>query len=369
MKRSIKLIGTLRACAVLLALVMAAGCIPRSTGPTEVGVRTRKLGLFGTKGVEDKVYPPGSTYFFVPFLSDWNTFDTRLNVLDMSGSDTKGDRKMRDDLLFKTVDGNDISLDIVVSWRIDPQKAPMILQEVATDMDELKENVIRTVTRSKPRDIFGELNTEEFYLSDKRTTKAQEVAKALNDILTPYGVIVENVGTSDYRFNPEYQKAIEDRKIAEQRVEKAKSTKRATEEDYRAKVEVAKGDVSRVKAEVDGMYKQAVIKADANFKQEEKRAEAIRLEGKAEAEGITKMNEALSGTGGEAVVKLAIAEALSGKKILLVPMGEGFDVRSTNINALLDLYGVKRLAQDAQQPPAASAAPAAPIAPAPPRKK
>jgi hypothetical protein len=179
-------------------------------------------------------------------------------------------------------------------------------------------------------------------------------------------VIVENVGTSDYRFNPEYQKAIEDRKIAEQRIEKAKSTKRATEEEYRAKVEEAKGDVSRVKAEADGVYKQAVIKADASYKQEEKRAEAIRLEGQAEAEGITKMNEALSGTGGEAVVKLAIAEALNGKKILLVPMGEGFDVRSTNINALLDLYGIKRLAQDAQQPPAA---PTVPAAPAPPRKK
>lgn len=326
------------------------GCVPRSTGPTEVGVRVRKLGFFAKKGVEEKVYPPGSTFFFVPFLSDWYTFDTRLNVLEMSGSDTKGDRKWRDDLLFKTVDGNDISLDIIVSWRIDPQKAPMILREVAADMDELKDNVIRTVTRSKPRDIFGELDTEDFYLADKRTQKAQEVLKALNEILNPYGVIVENVGTSDYRFNPEYQKAIEERKIAEQRIEKAKSTKRATEEEYRAKIEEAKGEVAVVKAEADGMYQQAVIQADAKFKQDEKRAEATRAEGQAEAAGIRKMNEALSAAGGEAVVKLAIADALSGKKILPVPMGDGFDVRSTNINALLGMYGVKTMGENAQTP-------------------
>lgn len=345
-------LNLVRVSAILTLLVLAAGCMPYSTGPTEVGVRTRKLGLLGAKGVEDKVYPPGATYFFVPFLSDWHTFDTRLNNLDMSGSDLKGDRKGRDDLLFKTIDGNDMSLDIIVSWRIDPQLAPKILQEVAINMDELKENIIRTVTRSKPRDIFGELNTEEFYLADKRTEKAAQVVQTLNEILKPYGVIVENVGTADYRFNPEYQKAIEDRKVAQQRAEKAKSTTRATEEEYRSKVEEAKGEVGKIKAEADGMFEQAKIRAEAQFKQEEKTAEAIRLEGQAEAEGIRKMNEALSGGGGEAVVKLAIAEALKGKKIALVPMGEGLDVRSTNINGLLDMYGLKSLGKDAQTPEA-----------------
>ncbi len=346
----LRLAGRLTAAALLLILV--TGCVPRSTGPTEVGVRTRKFALLSKKGVDDQVYPPGSTFFFVPFLNDWNTFDTRLNTLDMSGSAIKGDRKGRDDLLLKTVDGNDISLDIVVSWRIDPKKASLILQNVASNMDELKENIIRTVTRSKPRDLFGELRTEDFYLADKRNEKAQAVIKALNEILNPYGVIVENVGTSDYRFNPEYQKAIEERKIAEQRVEVAKSKKRATVEEYLAKVEEAKGEVSQIKAKADGAYKQEVIKADAQYKQMERQSEAIKAEGRAEAEGIRKMNEALNGPGGEAIVKLAIAKALAGKRVALIPMAGGFDVRSTNINSLLELYGAKAVAQPAPPAPA-----------------
>ncbi|HPO12679.1 MAG TPA: SPFH domain-containing protein [Candidatus Hydrogenedentes bacterium] len=328
---------------LMATLVLLPGCVPRSTGPTEVGVRTVKFSLFGKKGVEDKYYPPGSTYFFVPFINDWHTFDVRLNTLEMSSTDKRGDRMGKDDLLFKTVDGNDISLDIIVSWRIDPAKAPMVLQDVATNMTELKENIIRTVTRSKPRDIFGELETEDFYLADKRSEKAEEVKEALNTILAPLGIIVERVGTGDYRFNPEYQKAIEDRKVAQQRVEKAKSTTRATEQQFVAKVEEAKGDVAKMKAEADGSFEQAKIKADAAFKQEEKRAEAIRAEGQADAAGIRKMNEALAGSGGESVVKLAIAQAMQGKKIMLVPMGEGFDVRSTNINDLLKMYGVNAL--------------------------
>jgi regulator of protease activity HflC (stomatin/prohibitin superfamily) len=219
-------------------------------------------------------------------------------------------------------------------------------------MDELKDNVIRTITRSKPRDIFGELETEDFYLADKRSEKAEEVKVALNKILEPLGVVIERVGTSDYRFGPEYQKAIEDRKVAQQRAEKAKSTTKATEQEFLAKVEEAKGDVAKMKAESDGTFEQAKIKSDAAFKQEEKRAEAVRAEGLAEAAGIRKMNEALAGSGGESVVKLAVAEALQGKKIVLVPMGEGFDVRSTNINDLLKMYGMGALgnAADAKPP-------------------
>ena len=117
-------------CSAVAALALLTGCMPYSTGATEVGVRTVKWSPFGNKGVEDKVYAPGSTYFFVPFITDWHTFDTRLQNLEMTAVTGRGDRVGRDDLLFKTIDGNDISLDVVMSYRIDPLKAPTILQVV-----------------------------------------------------------------------------------------------------------------------------------------------------------------------------------------------------------------------------------------------
>ena len=97
--------------------VSSSGCIPMPyrTGPTEVGVRTVKLGILSKKGVEEKVYAPGTTHWFVPFFTDWHTFDTRLHNLEMTGALERGDRAHRDDLLFKTIDGNDISLDVIIS--------------------------------------------------------------------------------------------------------------------------------------------------------------------------------------------------------------------------------------------------------------
>lgn len=357
-------------CVCIVALAVLPGCMPYSTGPTEVGVRTVKWSLFGKKGVREDIYAPGGTYFFVPFINDWHTFDTRLQNLEMTATEMRGDRPSRDDLLFKTVDGNDISLDVIISYRIVREKAPMILQEVAENDLELKENILRTVARSKPRDIFGELETEDFYDAAKRTAKAEEAETILNEILAPYGVVVERVGTRDYRFNTAYQQAIEDKKIADQQAEKFKSEALAVEEEYLKKVEEAKGDIAEVKAEADGEYERAVIEADAYYEQQDRVAEAIEAEGLADAEGIRKMNEALAGAGGEAMVKLEIADALIGKRIVLLPIGGGgMDVRSTDINSLLELYGIQRVTQPRARPPEEQPKPQQPQSQAQPQQR
>jgi regulator of protease activity HflC (stomatin/prohibitin superfamily) len=333
------------------ALVFIQACIFHTTGETEVGVRTKKLGLIGKQGVEDKVYAPGSTYIFLPYINDWHTFDTKLQNLEMTFEPEEGDRKSRDDLLFKTIDGNDISLDVIIAYRIDPAKAPYILQYVATDNRSLQEKIIRTVARSKPRDIFGELKTEEFYVANKREMQAERAMEVLQEILGPMGVVVINVLTKDYRFNKEYQKAIEDRKIADQQAEKNKSGQRATAEEYKRRLEQARGEVNKMIAKADGEYLQAKIEADAYFEKQKLLAQAIEVEGIAEARGIKEMNDALTGIGGEALVKLKIAEALQGKKILLLPVSEGgMNLKTTDINQLIHTLGVKSLSEKKTQP-------------------
>lgn len=329
---------------VVALILLASGCVPHTTGETEVGVRTKKFAFVGKKGVEEKIYAAGSTYFFLPFINDWHTFDTKLQNLEMTYRSDRGDRKERDDLVFKTIDGNDIALDVIIAYRIDPQKAPHILQYVARDSKTLREMIVRTIARSKPRDIFGELKTEEFYVAKRREAQAQEAKERLQQIFDPLGVIIEKVLTKDYRFNPKYQQAIEDKKVADQRVERNKSAQAAATEEYKRKLEEAKGEVNKMVADADGAYLKAKIEADVYYEQQELLAEAIEAEGIAEAKGIQEMNEALVGAGGEAMVKLQIAEAIQGKKIILLPVSEGgMNLKTTNINDLISTLGIKAL--------------------------
>lgn len=330
---------------IILMLILFA---PHSTNATQVGVRVVKWSPFRKAGVVDRIYSPGATYFFPNIINEWYTFDTKLMNMEMTATMNQGARTGGDDLLFKTIDGNDISLDVIIAYRIIPEKAPEILMNVARNNRILEENLVRTLTRNITRDVFGELKTEDFYVSEKRAEKAEIARQILNEYLKPYGVIVESVLPKDYRFNLEYQKAIEEKKVADQIAERLKSETKATIEEYKRRLEVAQGEVNKMIADVDGEYEKSRIAADAYYEQQQKIAQAIEAEGIAEAKGIEKLVAALNSRGGKTMVKLELAEALKGKTIYLLPFGDtgGIDLKTTDINDLLKLYGIKKLEAD-----------------------
>ena len=120
-----------------LTLLALSACSPHTTGATEVGVKFNKV----THSTE--IAQPGATYFFAPFINDWTTFDTSTQNLVMSAKGAEGDRKEKDDLRFKTRDGNDSETDVTVRWRIDPTRAASIWETVASTTEMLKERVVR----------------------------------------------------------------------------------------------------------------------------------------------------------------------------------------------------------------------------------
>ena len=82
------------------------------------------------------------------------------------------------------------------------------------------------------------------------------------------------------------------------------------------------------------------------FEQQQLLAQAIKAEGIADAKGIQEMNNALSGSSGKAIVKLKIAEALQDKHIMLMPTSEGgMNLKTTNMNQLIETMGIKSLSK------------------------
>src|SRR5919205_315627 len=125
-------------CTIAIAatlLVALSSCTPHTTAATEVGIRFNKI----TRSTE--VAEPGATYFFMPLLNDWSTFDVSTQSLVMTAKAQEGDRREKDDLRFKTRDGNDIETDVTVRWRIDPSRAAHIWENVAPDTASLKERI------------------------------------------------------------------------------------------------------------------------------------------------------------------------------------------------------------------------------------
>jgi len=312
---------------VVVAFLFLSFSSYHATDSAEVGVRTIKW--FGKRGVENTFYQPGAAYFFLPIFNEWDTFDTRLQVIEMKGPAQ---------LVIKTRDGNDLFVDINFSYRIDPQKAPYILQFVAKTDAELREKVFKTVARSRTRDFLGALSTDEFTRTEDRN-KAVELAKSgLQEILDGYGLILERISIMDYRFDPDYLRVITEKKVAEAKTLEVRAQMEAQREANKRFLNESEGQVKAMIAQALGQFSNTVSSADAEFDQKKFLAEAILTEGTNAAQALIKQREAVASAGGETQIQLAFATNLLGKRIIMIPTGNAVNLQTFDLNKALETF-------------------------------
>ena len=328
---------------LILSTLLLSACTPHTTQATEVGVRFNKI----TRSTE--ISEAGATYFFTPIINDWTTFDTSTQNLIMSAKAGTGDRKEKDDLRFKTRDGNDIETDVTVRWRIDPSRAAGIWRADAPTTLALKERVVRPQARAYVRDVLNRLDSEEYYNPDLRFAAASDSTKVLAGALKPYGIIVEQVILGDFSFKPDYQNLINKRKEAEKQAEKLEAQILATAESNKAIVQQRIAELTELLTRSQGELEQAKRTADAYLGRRQQEAQATLTEKNAAAQGMRKERAALNGSAGDAYVSLQLIDALQKKEIRQIPKMPNGNVIIDG-NKLLQQLGVIQYTQQAAPP-------------------
>jgi regulator of protease activity HflC (stomatin/prohibitin superfamily) len=316
---------------VLISALMTVSC--GTTTSTEVGVRTNLFGIFESRG-HQQIYQPGGVYFFLPIINSWYTLPiSQQNLIMTSNVNEEGDRPIPDEITFKTRDGNNVYIDVNVMWRIDPQKAGEIISHIGQNVAEIKERLVRPISRSTIRDVFNEITSEEYYqvtVKNKMATKAQE---QLQKELGPYGIIVDMLQVQQHRFDTEYQAAINAQKKAEADVQTLIEQQKNMEVQKKSELEGKRAEWNRRLEDANGQAGKVKNDADGYFQTKTNQAKAIIAVAQAEAEGIRKQAEALGKMGGDAYVKMQVAKQFAEKKILIVP---GSNVSTMNVNELVD---------------------------------
>ncbi len=337
--RALRPLGPVR---LAIGVVTLAGC--HTTSSTEVGVRTNLLGLFEKRG-DQQVYAPGGAYLVMPIVNSWTELSIAQQNLVMSADPQEGDRAVPDDITFKTKDGNNVYIDVNVMWRVDPQKAGLVVAHVGQNLAEVKERVVRPLSRSIIRDVFNEITSEEYYQVTVKNRVAAQAKEQLAAALAPFGVIVDMLQLHQHRFDREYQDAINAQKQAEADVQmyverqKAAVVQKQAElearrSDWNQKLEDARGQAGRIRNEADGYYQTQT-----------NRAKAVIAAAQAEADGVRKEAEALAKLGGDAYVKIQVSKRFAEKRVFLVP---GSNVSTLDVNSTL-----KFLMKDAGSRPTA----------------
>ena len=172
---------------------------------------------------------------FVNPISSIKDVDVRLQKAELKGANAG------------TKDLQVVHTDIVVNFRLDPQKVPHIYKEYGLNVDE---KVLGPGINEAFKSVTGHYTSEE--LVTKRDLVSTEILQHLVAKMAPFNITVSNISLVNFGFSPEYQKAIEAKVISVQQ------TAKAQQDLERIKVEAA----SRI-AQADGEAKAIAIQAAA----------------------------------------------------------------------------------------------------------
>lgn len=278
---------------------------------------------------------------YYPFIQNLYILDKSEQSIPMTSANISAEYPQGNPVILKTRDGGDVSLDLIIQYRLISKMADKVVQNTGTG-DTYKEKWIRDYAKTICRYEFGELEIGEFPEAEKRRQKTVEASKELDRLLNQHGIMMTSLNFIDYRYYREYAEKIQERRIADKEVQEQRSRGEAakenqerviTEETKKLEVAVsrfrgqlynmeidARAEASKVKQEGIAYLLKARLDADAEYSRLSKEAEAILAVREAEAAGILALRDALEGEGGRNLVKLEYAKRLRNAKIIGTPV-------------------------------------------------
>jgi regulator of protease activity HflC (stomatin/prohibitin superfamily) len=241
-----------------LPLLLTVSCI-RVIDAQEVGVIVRPSGI--------EKEPLFTGWHFIALWNRVYVMDRTLWVYTCSEHNKRTENE-GDAIWVPTVDGIKIGFSVSVSWRIDPNYAPWIFQNVRDNEGNdnsikakykwLQENVIRTKLKSSIAIAANQFTPIECY-SNKRNEIKTIAFNIMQKEAAAYKLIIDQIDLRETYYNKEYEVSINEKKLAEQEALRLiEVTKQKKEKEIQAAIEK---NIAILKAE--GEAKALQIKGQA----------------------------------------------------------------------------------------------------------
>ena len=242
-KGKVKVIGIIAAI-VLAVLIITFGAVTI--------VPAGNSGVVVTLGkVDDRALESG-LHFKVPFVQSVVMMNNKIQKCEVDSNSVSKDLQT-------------VSSAVAVNFHITSDSAAEIYKTIGV---QYQDTVLQPAIQEAVKSISAQYTAEE--LITKRTAVGEEIASALTEKVSDYGIIIDKFNIVNFEFSEEFNVAIEQKQVAEQNYLKAQTEK----------------EQQIMEAEADA--KKQIIAAEAEAEATLKRAEA-------EAEANEKLNESLSG--------------------------------------------------------------------------
>ena len=340
-RRTVKVSPRLVIAITAIFMVMLVGLTMALTGrlgfttieTDEVAVKVNYL-----TGTSTVITEPGYQ-IFLPGIEEVFLLDKRFQNFEMRGNEFVGNAVVPK-LSVRANDGSNFRFEsLEIQYALIPGDAAKVL-ELAGPADGYKDEWIKAHTRSILRDEFGRYSAEE--IADPGELQAAFAAskQRLSAALEPYGLRIIEMPQQRPNFDAEYERAIEERKVTDQDVERLVAMEdqlmrereqrlAGVEREKSIEMESLKGELDRerlgaergaiqLKKSADAYALEQVAAGSAEQAQLLAEARGKTEQYTKEAEGLRARAEALAERG-EVVVRESIVDQLSKIQFTFVP--------------------------------------------------
>ena len=232
----------------LMTVMLLAGCGWGTVNPGERAV----FAHWGSLDRWPSCFKEG-LYWYNPFTTDMWELDVKVQKLDVKKA-TAASRDLQD-----------IHADVVVNFAVDGDRCHLLVKEVGTDF---KDRVIIPAVHEVVKQATAHFPVAE--IITQRPRLRAEILDGLRSRLTRYHIIIHDVALTDFGFSPSFSKAIEQKQVEEQNVQRK-------EFERQQAVKVADAAVATAKGLADSNLLVATAEAQGNLLKAKATAEGNRL--------------------------------------------------------------------------------------------
>lgn len=215
MEKINKIIILIVAIAITLIIVLSNTIISIPTG--NVGIKTR-FGAVQNVNVQEGINTK------IPFIEKIIKIDCKIKKLDVSSESS-------------TKDLQTVNTDISLNYNVNKDTANKLYQEVGTDYEEI---IIKPAILESIKSAMAQYTAEE--LITKRSEVSEKIQQTLNDKISTRGFTITSFNITELKFSESYNKAIEDKAVAQQQVETAKAQLEKTNVENEKKIKEAEAE-------------------------------------------------------------------------------------------------------------------------------
>jgi regulator of protease activity HflC (stomatin/prohibitin superfamily) len=195
--------------AAIFAVIVFALTSTTYVNPGHVGIIIHRTG----GGVDQTPYGPG-IHLRNPLTTGIQEYPTYMQTLVLTKSTTEGSER-NDEINVNSVEGQPLSLDVSMSFELDPQKVPLLYTTFRMDVQDIEHTYVKQAIRQALQEIVGNEAIADI-IGPKKAEVTLRVQNLISQRLIQYGIIVKQFTINELRAPPAVIEAINQKNVMQQ---------------------------------------------------------------------------------------------------------------------------------------------------------